>query len=323
MESQKRRGVFFFATTKKHAYEIFSHLPAHESAIILGETPQDERTKILEHARIGLIRYLVNISIISVGVDIPSYDTAAYLRPTESLVLLVQTIGRVLRLSPATDKTSALILDFAGNIERHRNWDNPIILDALKETIDKDKPLVISCPHCNIMNTEDARRCIGMPNDKRCDYYFEFKECPNEACKAQNDIASRHCRMCETEIIDPNEKLSLEAIKPQSIEVHVLQAKYNITGTENGFRLNCEYSCQDKSGNNGVVREHYSPTSEKAQRVFYGNFVRKHCDKPSSWYMHLNKRHKIEEMLQCIKTPSRLTIIPDSYGSKIKNRYFD
>ncbi len=323
MQSQNRFGIFIFATTKKHAYEILSHMPSDESAIILGKTPQHERTAILDKARMGKIRFLINISIISVGVDVPAYDTIAYLRPTESLVLLVQTMGRALRLSPTTSKSNALVLDFAGNIERHRDWDNPILLDAIAQTIDKDKPLVIQCPQCDTMNPEHSRRCIGVSDITRCDYMFEFKNCPNEECLVKNDIAARHCRVCEQELIDPNEKLSLDPIKKTSIEVHVLQAKYNITGTENGFRLNCEYACQDKNGNPGVIREHYTPTSEKACRVFYGNFVRKHCDKPSDWYMHLNKRHKVEQMLQCIKTPSRLTIVPDSNGSRIKNRYFD
>ena len=323
MQNQNRLGVFIFATTKKHAYEIMSHLPIDESALILGDTPHDERGRIIDAARIGKLKFLVNISIFSVGIDIPAFDTIAYLRPTESLVLLVQTMGRALRLSPDTNKQEALILDFAGNIERHRDWDNPLLLKAVAQTIDKDKPLVILCPSCSCMNTEHARRCVGLINDKRCDYYFEFKECPNELCKVKNDIATRHCRVCEAEIIDPNEKLTLDPIKTFSMEVHVLEARYNITGTEHGFRLNCEYACQDKAGNSGIVREHYSPTSEKACRVFYGNFVRKHCDKPSEWYMHLNKRYKIEQMLQCIKTPSRLTIVPDSHGSRIKNRYFD
>jgi DNA repair protein RadD len=323
MESQSRYGVFIFATTKKHAYEILSHLPKAQSALILGETPQVERAEILEKARSGSIRYLVNIAIISVGVDIPSYDTIAYLRPTESLVLLVQTMGRALRLSEHTNKREALVLDFAGNIERHRDWDNPILLEAIKQTIDKDKPLVIECPVCLAMNTEHVRRCIGIVNDKRCSYYFEFKECPNEECGAKNDIAARHCRICKEEIIDPNEKLSLEKIVKTTFDVIVMSSRYIITGSQNGFRLSCEYNCRDKDGNKGTIREHYSPSSEKARRVFYGNFVRKHCDTPSEWYMHLGKRHKVEEMLQYIKTPSRLTIIPESGGSRIKNRYFD
>lgn len=335
METQQRRGVFFFATTKKHAFEILSHLPMAESAIILGETPQHERTEILEKARTGAIRYLVNIAIISVGVDIPSYDTIAYLRPTESLVLLVQTMGRVLRLSPATNKTDALVLDFAGNIERHRDWDNPVLLEAVKQTIDQDKPLVISCPACMEMNTEHARRCVGRipkedesEKDERCKYYFEFKQCENDIlpgipCEAQNDIAARLCHKCGCELIDPNAKLSMATVQNNYLEVRVLEARYGISGTQRGFRVNCAYKCQDDTGRVGSVFEHYSPVSEKALKVFYGQFVKKHCENSSQWYIHMNNRSKVEEMLQSVKTPISLLIAKEQNNTRIKKKIFE
>jgi len=323
METQKRHGVFFFATTKKHAFEILNHLPKETSAIILGETPQHERTEILEKARKGEIKYLVNIAIISVGVDVPAYDTIAYLRPTESLVLLVQTMGRVLRLSPKTNKKDALVLDFAGNIERHRDWDNPLLLEAVKQIIDKDKPLVIICPACMAMNTEHARRCIGVTNDKRCDYYFEFKECPNQKCKVQNDISARHCRVCEEEIIDPNAKLKLDTIKKPFKKVTVIQARYGVSGTQKTFRVNCSYECIDNEGNQERVFEHYMPSSEKAKNLFYGQFVRKHCESSSTWYPHLTKRDKIEEMLQTINSPSHLHVYLEGNEKRIKKKIFN
>lgn len=329
MKTQQRRGVFFFATTKKHAYEILSHLPKDESAIILGDTPQHERTEILERARKGFISYLVNIAIISVGVDIPAFDTIAYLRPTESLVLLVQTMGRVLRLSPDTGKSQALVLDFAGNIDRHRDWDNPILLEAVKQTIDHDKPLVILCPCCLTMNTEYARRCVGkltIENTKvdkvegdRCSYYFEFKMC---LCGSKNDIAARICHGCGDELIDPNAKLSLARVQKNIFNVSVLQARYGISGTQKGFRINCSYKCRDDSGKDGMVFEHYSPISEKAQRVFYGQFVKKHCSDSSKWYMHLTNRNKIEEMLQSVNTPMSLVVAKELDRLRIKKKIF-
>ena len=324
MKTQNRFGVFIFATTRKHAEEILSHLPMETSALILGDTPQEDRTRILNDARSGKIKYLVNIAIISVGVDIPSFDTIAYLRPTESLVLLTQTMGRVLRLSPETNKTESLVLDFAGNIERHRDWDNPIIQKAVADTIDKDKPFVILCPQCAVMNTENARRCIGVNEKNRCDYYFEFKECENPDCKVKNDITARHCRNCERELIDPNAKLKLDAIKSTYKEVQVLQAKYGISGTQNKFRVNCAYRCRDINGHEGMVFEHYTPCSEKAKNMFYGQFVRKHCEKSSDWYPHLQNRHVMEQMLHSIKTPMRLLIAPgNGTTTAIKKKFFE
>lgn len=323
METQHRFGVFIFATTKKHAEEILCHLPTTQSALILGETNQGDRTRILNEARIGNIRYLVNISIISVGVDIPAYDTIAYLRPTESLVLLVQTMGRVLRLSENTGKTQSLVLDFAGNIERHQDWDNPIILKAVNQTINKDKPLLIICPKCQSNNTEHARRCIGsQENGPRCDYYFEFKECPNENCKAKNDIATRHCRVCSTEIIDPNKKLTLDIQKERLRELRVINTKYGLRQTSKGFRVFCMYKCKNNKGAIETFFENYTPTTEKSKNVFYGQFVKKHINNPSNWYKYLDNQRKILEMLSVANNPISIVIKNDSKGLKIQRKIF-
>src|SRR5258708_10725074 len=214
-------------------------------------------------------------------------------------------------------------MDFAGNIERHRDWDNTILHKAVLQTLDKDKPFVIQCTSCMTMNTEHARRCVGLPQDARCDYYFEFKECPNLECRVKNDISARHCRLCETEIIDPNKKLSLESVKPIAVEVFVNQARFGISGTQKSFRIDCGYQCHDKEGNIRMVMEHYTPCTEKARHVFYGQFVRKHCDKASSYFIYLNNRQKVEEMLREAKIPRRLLITEENKNIKIKKKLFD
>ena len=323
METQKRFGVFLFATTKKHAHEILSHLPPQESAIILGETPQNERTKILNDARQGKIKYLVNIAIISVGVDIPAFDTLAYLRPTESLVLLVQTMGRVLRLSPNTGKEHALVLDFAGNIERHRDWDNPVLMKAVIQALDLDKEYVIKCPDCVTLNTITARRCIGVVNKKRCDYYFEFKDCEVLDCGAKNDITARHCRICEIELIDPNAKLTLDTILDDNKHCYVLEASYTISDIKNGIILKVIYKCKDTNEKILYVFENYFTSSEKAQRVFYGQFIKKHCEDPHKWYNNMHIRQKMEIMLQHVKTPLKVVLAPRDKGLIIKRKYFE
>lgn len=318
MTNQNRFGVFIFATTKQHAREIMTHLPPNESALILGETEQDDRTQILEKARAGKIRYLVNISIISVGVDVPAFDTIAYMRPTESLVLMIQTLGRALRLSPQTNKQNALIMDFAGNIERHKDWDDPILLDAVKQTEPKDEPYDIQCPACQTMNTQHARRCIGFENSKRCNYFFEFKECVS--CGIKNDIAARICRNCNIEIIDPNSKLNL-ANKDNLLLVDVIQARYGISGGTNHFKIHCAYVCEH-NGKRATIYESYAPTSEKAKRVFYGQFVKQHALKPSDWYPHIGIRSKMTEMLSNLKQAHQLGLAHFEDGYKIKKRYF-
>lgn len=322
METQARFGVFIFASTKKHAEEIMGHLPPEECALILGETPQEERTRILNNARSGKIKYLVNIAIISVGVDVSAYDTLAYLRPTESLVLLIQTIGRVLRLSSHTNKKSALILDFAGNVERHQDWDNPILMKAVKQTLEENKPKVIKCPVCMELNTETARRCIGIINEKRCEYFFEFKECSNLECKVKNDIASRHCRSCQHELIDPNAKLTLPSPEVELKELEVIDSKYAISDSKTGFRINCMYRCRNDKGKISAFYESFTPINDKSKHVFYGQFIKKHCENPGDWYPYIYVRSKMEHMLEKVNTPTHLIVNKNNEGYRIKKKIF-
>jgi hypothetical protein len=139
-------------------------------------------------------------------------------RPTESLVLLVQMIGRGMRLFPG--KKDCLILDAAQNLERHADWDDPIILDAIKRN-HEDDDFCVPCGTCQTLNTIHARRCIGASDTGRCEYYFTFVDCP--LCATKNDITARHCRECGLELIDPNDKLSLsglDCIEPSGINIY-------------------------------------------------------------------------------------------------------
>ena len=312
MEAQNRHGCIIFASTKKHAYECAAHLPKEQTAVILGDMANSDRTDIFNKARSGEIRYIVNISIVSVGVDIPPYDTLAYLRPTDSLVLVVQTMGRVLRLSPGKDH--ALIIDCAGNIERHQDWDSPLLLEALKETRDKDADLIFPCPKCETLNGLHARRCIGHDGEERCTYYFEFKECEN--CSVQNDIAARQCRNCEHELIDPNAKLSVSQFSGAQETKTVMQSSYWVQEVNDKVILHAYYKCADGK----YVFESYIPTaSERAKNYFYGSFVLKHVKRGKIFYPHLQNAVYLRAMLKEIESPHSLTVT----GDTIKRKHFE
>ena len=319
MESQNRFGAFVFASTKRHARECLSHLPTEQSALITGDTPQAERIEILDKARAGQIKYLVNISVLTVGVDVAPYDTLLFVRPTESLVLMVQMIGRVLRV--ATNKKDALIIDCSGNIDRHADWDDPVLLDAVNQTRDPDEEKPFECQQCQTMNGLHARRCIGIVNNKRCDYYFEFKECPE--CNTQNDLVARECRSCEAELIDPNAKLSLAPFASTTVEVKVLKARYWITEYEAKGRFHAQYIYQADNAEPQIIMENYSPmASEKAKNLFYGKFVKDCVENGSSWYPYLQSLPALKRMLHSIKTPSNLRLRYDGLKWTIWKRDF-
>ena len=308
-----RFGCFIFCSTLKHCEEAASVLPSEQTSIITGSTPQKERIEILNKARTGEIKYLINVQVLTVGIDVPGYDTLLFLRPTESLVLAVQMIGRALRLYPR--KTDALILDCAGNIQRHADWDDPLIIDAIAQTRDKDKPLIFPCPTCDTMNSEWARRCVGMVNNKRCDWYFEWKYCPK--CEKQADITSRYCPHCDAELIDPNAKLT--PLQSAIIEVPVIQSKFWIQESGKYTQLRASYQINDGK----FLYESFTPTSsEKSKNMFYGNFVKSHVDNSSYWYPYLQNSIYLKAMLQHIKPPSHLKLKWDGEEWKIQKKVF-
>lgn len=108
-----RKGVMIFAATVEHAREITGLLPVDDAALITGETPGPERDRLIEAFKAQQFRYLVNVSVLTTGFDAPHVDLIAILRPTESVSLYQQIVGRGLRLAPG--KTDCLILDYAGN----------------------------------------------------------------------------------------------------------------------------------------------------------------------------------------------------------------
>lgn len=307
VESYETGGAFIFCSTLRHVDECLRLLP-DTARKITGDTPHYERKQILEDANNGKVKYLVNVATLLTGVDCPRFNVAAFCRPTESLTLFNQAVGRVLRLFPRKDH--ALILDYAQNLNRFQDFDDPIINEAVQPKEENQKDYVIICPACSQLNTDTARRCIGVTNSKRCDYYFEWKDC--HACSNKNDITSRYCWSCEAELIDPNAKLSLKVAEESRI-MNVNSVKYAVSGAQDSFLVHAAYYCNDIESPE-VVYEYYRPTNLRVRNVFYGKFVRQHCDKPSDWYPKLMDMFAMERMIKEINSPVQLKVTQDDNG---------
>lgn len=93
------------------------------AAHVDGETPSDRRRALIAALGAGELDVLTNCGLISEGVDVPAIGAAIMMRPTQSLALYLQMVGRVLR--PAPGKAEAIILDHAGNALRHGLPDAP------------------------------------------------------------------------------------------------------------------------------------------------------------------------------------------------------
>lgn len=143
------RPAIAFCTSVQHARhvaEAFAEAGV-AAASIDGGMSETERDGVLADLARGEIRVLTSCEIVSEGFDLPSVEVAILLRPTQSLTLYLQQVGRVLR--PAPGKASATVLDHVGNVERHglpdadRSWD----LDGAKRRPPGEAPLCC-CPAC-------------------------------------------------------------------------------------------------------------------------------------------------------------------------------
>ena len=142
------------------------HVLGHKSAVISSENSKEERNQIVDDFRSGRIKLLVSVDIISEGFDVPECGAVILLRPTKSLSLYMQQVGRALRTSPG--KKEAIILDHAGNCFRHgiatqdREWE--LTSDKVKEASKKwdvrhcercyaiYPPSLDKCPECGHSN---------------------------------------------------------------------------------------------------------------------------------------------------------------------------
>lgn len=243
-ESRGRRGVMIFAATVRHAKEVLASLPKELARMIGGSVnmKKSEREALVTDFHAQKFKYLISVGTMTTGVDFSHVDVIALMRATESISLMQQMIGRGLRLHEGKD--NCLLLDFAGNIERHSPDGDVFTPQVRTRSAGEPEGLEAACPECNRVNIFSARpneegygvdawgyftlpdgsnieteygaipahfgrRCIHEDAaGERCSYRWTFKEC--EACGVANDIAARYCTACRGEIVDPNKKLARE-----------------------------------------------------------------------------------------------------------------
>ncbi|MFY8349755.1 DEAD/DEAH box helicase family protein [Pseudoalteromonas sp. SSM20] len=269
-----RHGVMIFASTIQHAQEIISYLPSDETALVIGDTHNAERDAIIRKFKAKQIKYLVNVSVLTTGFDAPHVDFIAILRPTESVSLYQQIVGRGLRL--AEGKNDCLVIDYAAN-----GFDlfHPEV-GSVKPNSDSE-PVQVLCPGCGFANTfwgktdsdgkvieHFGRRCQGILDDgyssEQCDFRFRFKEC--EHCGAQNDIAARQCHQCHQPIVDPDDKLR-DALNLKNALV------LRVSGMQlEALKQRLKVTYHDEDG--AQVSEFFSLSSDKAARYFKHLFLR-------------------------------------------------
>lgn len=85
------------------------------SAVVSATTPKKERTRIVSQFKEGAIKVVFNVGTLTTGFDHPRLDGIVLIRPTRSLGLYSQMIGRIMRIHP--DKKIARVVDYSGTIK--------------------------------------------------------------------------------------------------------------------------------------------------------------------------------------------------------------
>lgn len=122
-----KKGIIY-AIDRRHAANILDLYASHGVSIrmIDGTTPADERQSIIDDFKDGVVRVIVNVNIFSEGFDCPDIEFIQLARPTRSLTMYLQQVGRGLRISDSKEKS--LILDNVGLYNRfgtpmaNRHW---------------------------------------------------------------------------------------------------------------------------------------------------------------------------------------------------------
>jgi len=148
---EKYGQTLVFALNRIHAFalrKVFEELGVKAGVIVSGtgleftgiDISDAENERQIEAYRKGEIQVLINVNILTEGADLPKTQTVFLTRPTISVVLMTQMIGRALRGEQAGGTKDAYIVSFIDNWDDKIAWVNPksIILEEEKEFNDKD-----------------------------------------------------------------------------------------------------------------------------------------------------------------------------------------
>ncbi|MCE0758468.1 DEAD/DEAH box helicase [Marinobacter sp. G11] len=321
----ERKGVMIFAATVEHAREVTGYLPEHETALVTGGTDLKDRDFLIQRFKQRQLKYLVNVSVLTTGFDAPHVDLIAILRPTQSVSLYQQMVGRGLRLDEG--KQDCLVIDYAGN---HVNLHHPEVGEP-KPNPDSE-PVQVFCPGCGFANifwgkTDSegsviehyGRRCQGLlepaegdgARAQQCDYRFRFKECPH--CGGENDIAARNCGHCQQAIIDPDDQLR-DALKLK--DAMVIRCA-GISLSAEGSRLRLTYHGEDGE----ELKESFDFTKPAQRTVFNKLFGRRVANSQAP--KTFSRADEVLEMQALLPAPDFVIARKHKHYWQVQERVFD
>lgn len=338
--TKDRNGVLITCAGKKHCLEAAKYLPEGSYAIVTEDMGMKARRKALKDAYTGKIKYTFQIAALTTGVNIPLWDVSVILRKIMSLTLLVQLLGRGMRLlkkehiEAGYHKENHLVLDFSGTMfELGQLYEDPILEEAEAQRAKRSGEQV-PCPKCQTMNSPYARRCIGKDStspDGRCEEFFSFIRCGfdkhgirifDDGCGTKNDPTARYCRQCDHVLRDPNAVLNERAYTDKEW-TDVKDFKVELTKDAEGVLY--RYLVVKADGKTGWANEVFYPFGGKPKHL-------RDMFKMKALLPHLEDKSMLKKMMDChdaktfmhyaglIRAPKRITHRFNDKGRDIIHR---
>ena len=157
----RQTGLYAVSVVHANNLAITFNNAGISAKVIHSKTPMKDRANIVKSFRDGRLTALINVAIATEGFDLPDASCVVLARPTLSLALYLQMVGRGLRPKPEGNKfRDCLILDLAGNAEFHglpedeREW-----FLAARGEASTGQGRVARCHKCNGVSPASSHHC--------------------------------------------------------------------------------------------------------------------------------------------------------------------
>lgn len=138
-ELSKVKGIGFCITMRHAQYmaQMFNDRGIRSAALV-SDVAENDRAAMLADFRAGNLVFLFTVDVLNEGLDVPEMNTVLFLRPTDSLTVFLQQLGRGLRHAPGKDCLT--VLDFVGRAHRRYRMDSKLkaLLPCRRFSIDRE-----------------------------------------------------------------------------------------------------------------------------------------------------------------------------------------
>lgn len=281
--AEKRKAAIFFCVDVEHCKTVSLELRKFgiEAPAVTGSTPIRERERIAKGFIEGRYNAICNVNVYTEGFNAKRVDCVVLLRPTLSMGLYSQMVGRGLRLHP--NKSDCLVLDFAHCIEEHGPIDclapGRVTLQRCGECGDSFSRAVGKCPHCGWeIPPQERERHEAEERERRM----------HEAEASQRSILGDMPEVVTVDSVTVNRHVKNGS--PDSIRVSY----------RSGLSTYREWVCLDHPGYAG----------EKARRWWHLRFSRSHMDGSS-----------VDSALQELFLPQEILRVTETLTVRKRGKY--